>query len=43
MKFYVQWYEQASDTEPAAVAAQAVLLSQHMEGLSKELEGLLFA
>ncbi len=43
MKFYVQWYEQASDTEPAAIAAQAVLLSQHMEGLSKELEGLLFA
>ncbi len=43
MKFYVQWYEQATDTKPAAVAAQVALLSQHMEGLSKELEGLLFA
>lgn len=43
MKFYVQWYEQAVDTKPAAVAAQVALLSQHMEGLSKELEGLLFA
>lgn len=42
LKFYVQWYEEAESTQPGAIAAQYELTSQQLEGLSKELEGLLF-
>jgi phosphoglucomutase len=43
MKLYVQWYEEANDSHLGAIAAQVSIANQHMEGLSKELEGLLFA
>jgi phosphoglucomutase len=43
MKLYVQWYEEAQHPEIGAVAAQVAIANQHIEGLSKELEGLLFS
>jgi phosphoglucomutase/phosphomannomutase len=43
MKFYVQWFEESKSTELAAIAAQVDAAERHMEGLSKELEGLLFS
>lgn len=43
MKLYVQWFEEAEDQNIAAVSAQVAVANQRMEGLSKELEGLLFA
>ncbi len=42
IKFYVQWYEDAESKELPAVAAQYAVASQHIEGLSRALEGVLF-
>lgn len=43
MKFYVQWYDDAEDSHLGAVAAQRAIAEQYLEGMSKELEGLLFS
>jgi len=42
LKLYVQWYEAADTKDTAGVAAQYGKVAKHMEGLSKELERLLF-
>jgi phosphoglucomutase len=43
MKFYVQWFEEATSEDTAVVATQYAKAEQHLESLSRELEGLLFA
>lgn len=40
MKFYVQWYADAETTELAGVAAQYEVTAKELEGLSRELEGI---
>lgn len=40
MKFYVQWYADAESSELAGVAAQYEVTAKELEGLSRELEGI---
>jgi phosphoglucomutase len=42
IKFYVQWFEDVKGQEPSKIAVEYTSASQHIEGLSRELEGLLF-
>lgn len=43
IKFYVQWYEDIEDSNLIAIDAQYTLTSRALEGISRELEGILFA
>ncbi len=42
IKFYVQWFEEVHDKDPIAIDAQYIVTSQALEGISRELEGILF-
>lgn len=43
IKFYVQWFEEIDVSEPAAIDALSTITKREIEGLSRELEGVLFA
>ena len=40
IKFYVQWYADAQSDVPAGIAAQYEVTAKELEGLSRELEGI---
>jgi phosphoglucomutase/phosphomannomutase len=42
IKFYVQWYEDIHETDPIAIDAQYAIAQRELEGVSRELEGILF-
>ncbi len=43
IKFYVQWYDDVEDNDLVAIDAQYTLTARQLEGISRELEGILFA
>lgn len=42
IKFYVQWHEEVHETDPVAIDAQYAVAQRELEGVSRELEGVLF-
>lgn len=42
IKFYIQWHQDAASNENEAIQAQYDEIAKHLEGLSRELEGMLF-
>lgn len=42
LKFYVQWYEDATSSDPEDITTQYEAIGRHLENLSRSLEGELF-